>query len=66
MLRKIFHNDFKKKSIIDREVCSKVLEEAFFLLLLLVSNNEQKMFQMKQEMCKGTKCAKGTKNVPIR
>ena len=42
--------------LFDRELCSKVLKEALLLLLLeYAGNREQKMFQIEQKMCKGTK-----------
>ena len=51
--------------IFDRELCSKVLKEASLLLLFLflglAGNHEQKMFQIKQKMCKGTKKVHGNK-----
>ena len=42
----------KKPSLFDRELCSKVLKEAWLLLflLLLAWKHEQKMFQMEQKM----------------
>ena len=43
---------------------SKVLKEALLVFLLgLAGNHEQKMFQIEQKMCKGTKVWMGTKNV---
>ena len=60
-----------RKRIFNRELCSKVLKDALLLFFFfLASIHEQKMFQIEQEMCKGTKnverehkMCKGTNNV---
>ena len=55
-MTRYFHSN---RVIFDRELCSKVLKEALLLLLLLLlglaGNHEQKMFQIEQKLCKGTK-----------
>ena len=49
----------------DRELCSKVLKEAFlFLLFFLAWNKAQKMLQMEQNCLRTDSVPKRTKNVP--
>ena len=48
--------------LFDRELCSKVLKEAFllfllFLFFLVAWNHEQKMFQMEQKVFANKKCS---------
>ena len=49
--------------VFDCELCSKVLKEALLLFLFfgLAGNHEQKMIQIKQNLCKGTKFVQGNK-----